>query len=244
MDRKKIALLIDYDNFNQEKYLSVLISELNEIGDLLIKYAFYSNLNDGTIKDKFIRLDIEPVAQIAYTNKKNAVDIRMSLEAMDLLNKEFVDCFCLATNDADFTPLVKRLQKANKTVIGAGDNASETFKNACDSFISVDKILNANAPAKDSKEKVAKEFKAEIGKLIVIINEIIDSDHDNEGAATFAQVVDKLYNTIKDFSPKNYGSTNKQALPFFQTTLSPFYEIIIKDKTPYIKKKKQAISLS
>ena len=33
-NRKKIALLIDYDNFNQMKYFPVLFEELNEIGDV------------------------------------------------------------------------------------------------------------------------------------------------------------------------------------------------------------------
>ena len=69
-NRKKIALLIDYDNFNQMKYFPVLFEELNEIGDVLIKYAFYSNLNDSTLKHKFIEHGIEPMAQIAYSAGK------------------------------------------------------------------------------------------------------------------------------------------------------------------------------
>lgn len=63
-------------------------------GDILIKYAVYSNLEDKTIKDKFTKHGIQPMSQIAYTKGKNAVDIRMTIEAMSLLNKEYVDTIC------------------------------------------------------------------------------------------------------------------------------------------------------
>jgi uncharacterized protein (TIGR00288 family) len=239
-ERKKIALLIDYDNFNQEKYFPVLFSELSERGDTIIKYAFYSNFDDKTIRDKFIRLNIEPIAQIPYSTGKNAVDIRISIEAMDLLNKDFIDCFCLATNDSDFTPLVKRLQKDNKTVIGAGDDrANQAFINVCDSFISVEKIIKSRTVTKEDKKNNKVEVNPEIQSLIVTINNIIDEDHDADGNAVFSQVMQKIYNILKDFNPKNYGAINKQALPFFESNLSKYYEII-KDENmfpKYIKRK-------
>ena len=94
--RKKIALLIDYDNFNQEKYFPILFEALNDIGDVIIKYAYYSNFNDSTIKNKFMRFGIEPRAQIAYSSGKNAVDIGITIEAMELLNHDYIDCVCLA----------------------------------------------------------------------------------------------------------------------------------------------------
>jgi uncharacterized protein (TIGR00288 family) len=90
---------------------------------VLVKYAFYSNLIDASAKKKFIEFGVEPKSQIAYSSGKNAVDISIVLEAMELLRSDYIDCFCLATNDSDFTPLVKRLKKYNKFVIGAGVQA-------------------------------------------------------------------------------------------------------------------------
>lgn len=217
--RKKIALLIDYDNFNREMYFPVLFEELNEIGDILVKYAFYSNLNDSTIKDKFIKNGIEPMSQISYSKGKNAVDIRMTIEAMSLLEKDYIDCICLATNDSDFTPLVYELQKHNRYVIGAGDNkASDTYKNAFNSFISVEKITSLSKEVTDKKTDV-------FSGLVKTINRIIESNHDDKGFSDFSYVILTLKNQMKDFNPKNYGAKNKQVLPFFQNELKKYYEL-------------------
>lgn len=220
--RKKIALLIDYDNFNQEKYLPVLLEELNDIGDVLIRYAFYSNLNDGTIREKFIKHGIEPMSQIAYSKGKNAVDIRMTIEAMNLLSKDYIDAICIASSDSDFTPLVYQLQKNNRYVIGAGDNkASNTYMNVFNDFISVEKISGPVEEAKTNKKAPSKN--KYIDSLVQRVNRIIDSNHDEEGYADFSYVVNMLKNQMKDFSPKNYGAKNKQALPFFKFKLKNYY---------------------
>lgn len=230
--RKKIALLIDYDNFNREMYFPVLFEELNEIGDILVKYAFYSNLNDSTIKEKFINFGIEPMSQISYSKGKNAVDIRMTIEAMSLLEKDYIDCICLATSDSDFTPLVYELQKHNKYIVGAGDNkASDTYKNTFNYFISVEKITTKITKSeKDKKEDV-------FNGLIKVIDRIIESNHDDKGFSDFSYVILTLKNQMKDFNPKNYGAKNKQVLPFFQKELKKYYELN-KQGTIYSIKKK------
>ena len=216
-NRRKIALLIDYDNFNQEKYFPILFNELNEIGDVIIKYAFYSNLNDGTIKNKFIKFGIEPKAQIAYSAGKNAVDIRITIDAMELLNLEYVDCICLATNDSDFTPLIKTLQRHDRFVVGAGDNkASDTFKDACNSFISVEKI--ANNQSKNTP-------KASLVELRKLVDYIIDEQTEEDEFADFASVMHFLKSQMKDFNPKNYGASKTKPIAFFQNELRAFYEI-------------------
>ncbi len=234
--RKKIALLIDYDNFNQEKFLPILLDELNEIGDVLIKYAFYSNLNDGTIRDKFIKYGIEPMSQIAYSKGKNAVDIRMTIEAMNLLSKDYIDSVCLATSDSDFTPLVYQLQKNNRYVIGAGDNkASNAYMNVFNDFISVEKISGQTEETEDHKKKPNNN--KYIDKLVKMINAIIDANHDEDGFADFSYVINMLKSQMKDFSPKNYGAKNKQVLPFFKHKLKNKYTLKHEGTLWFVKKK-------
>ena len=86
-----------------KNFLKVLFEELNEYGDIIIKEAIFSDL-DSTItnknkatKHKFIEklqtLGINPKLQIPYTKGKNAADIRIAIEAMDLLNKDYITCF-------------------------------------------------------------------------------------------------------------------------------------------------------
>lgn len=228
----KIALLIDYDNFNQEKYLTILLDELSEMGDVLIKYAFYSNFEDKTIEAKFTKYGVQPMSQIAYSKGKNAVDIRMTIEAMRLLNKSFIDTICLASSDSDFIPLALELKSNNINVIGAGDNkAKEEYKKAFDEFISVEKI--SAAPEQNTKNT---SLSKELLELIKTINKIIETNADEKGLADFSLVIQSLRNEMKDFNPKNYGAQNKNVLPFFKSTLTNQYFITKQGTTLFIQK--------
>ncbi len=238
--RKKIALLIDYDNFQQDAYFPILFEELNLIGDIILKKAYYSNLNDGSLKEKFVKFGIEPMSQLAYSTRKNAVDIRITIEAMELLNRDYIDAICLATNDSDFTPLIKRLQENNRYVIGAGDNhAAVHFKSACNLFISVEKIQQ-NSPDNQKGKKNPKELSTEINELVDVVNNIIDSLNGDGDYALFPAMMQVLYNRVTDFNPKNYGAKNSKPLSFFQTILSKYYEIKTIDGNVQIKIKKQS----
>jgi len=230
--RKKIALLIDYDNFNQEKYFPILFEALNDIGDVIIKYAYYSNFNDSTIKTKFMKFGIEPRAQIAYSSGKNAVDIGITIEVMELLNHDYIDCVCLATNDSDFTPLIKTIQKHNRYVVGNGDNkASENFKDACNTFISVEKI--ASSQNVSTKSPI-------LNDLIAIVDKIIDDLIDGDEYADFASVIQALRVQMKDFNPKNYGASKQKPISFFQNELKNDYEMTKVGNTHMIRSKKRA----
>lgn len=234
MDKtKKIALLIDYDNFNQEKYFPILFDELEGMGDVVLKYAFYSNFKDASVNEKFIKLGIQPMSQLAYSKGKNAVDIRMTIEAVSLLNKGYIDTICLATNDSDFTPLVYHLKENNKYVIGAGDNkAKDTYINAFHDFISVEKI----SQALDDLNSIKKETQALL-ELVEMIASIIDTIKDEDNLADFSNVVLELKGKMKDFNPKNYGASTNKASSFFQNVLKDYFEVVKKGTVFYLKNK-------
>jgi uncharacterized protein (TIGR00288 family) len=228
---RKIGLLIDYDNFNQEKYFPILFEELEGMGDVVLKYAFYSNFKDATLNDKFIKLGIQPMSQLSYSKGKNAVDIRMTIEAVSLLNKSYIDTICLATNDSDFTPLVYHLKENNKYVVGAGDNkAKDTYISAFDNFISVEKI----SQAKEDLNTLHKESTA-ILELVATVSSIINRIKDENHLADFSNVVLELKAKSKDFNPKNYGASNNKASTFFQNELKSYFELIKEGKVLYIK---------
>ena len=230
--RKYIALLIDSDNFSAN-YLNVLRDELHEIGDIVVARAFgdFSAIN----KNQFHDLGILPVLQTPYTQGKNASDIRITIDAMDILRKDKVDCFCLATSDSDFTPLAIRLKEEGMTIIGAGEEKTpKPFRNVCHKFILVDVIyrgieerknVNKKAPSKGKTKKPEKKVDSDqIIELVTIIDRIIDSNKDSDGYALFGYVVDLLGKAQTDFSPKNYGATSSLALPFFKDFLAKYYE--------------------
>ncbi len=70
---------------------------------------------------------------------KNATDIALVIDAMDILFTKNVDAFCLVSSDADFTPLVQRLRADGKEVFGfGGQKAPEPFVNSCSRFLLLD----------------------------------------------------------------------------------------------------------
>lgn len=101
-------------------------------------------------------LGISPKLQMPYTKKKNATDIRIAIEAMDLLNKDYITCFCLASCDSDLTPLAIRL-KEDKFVIGAGvETTPQPFKIECNFFINIDTRIKDNKAQKQDEAQKSK----------------------------------------------------------------------------------------
>jgi len=230
IEKKKIALLIDYDNFSKEEYFQVLFDELNDIGDILIKYAFYSNTKDQTIKEKFIKLGIEPQTQFAISSGKNAVDIRMTIEAMHLLNKPYIDCICLATNDSDFTPLAIELKKNNIWVVGAGDKANKNYINCFNEFKDLSKLTKPS-----EIENKTTENSNDLKELVSIVTKLIDENCDDNGWADFSVIIGNLKKNDPSYDPKNYGATNKKNEHFFTTFLKDYLEFKQVGTARYIK---------
>ncbi len=76
------------------------------------------------------------------TNGKNATDIVLVIDAMDLLHdkKDKLDGFCIVSSDSDFTPLVKRMKEEGLVMLGVGSEKSQSFKEVCDEFITQESL--------------------------------------------------------------------------------------------------------
>ena len=63
----------------------------------------------------------KPIHQY-HSNKsgKNSSDIRLAIEAIDLLYNNPIDTFVIVSSDSDFVPLVGKLRSSGKSVIVAG----------------------------------------------------------------------------------------------------------------------------
>ncbi len=69
------------------------------------------NLIRSVLNRQFLqKYTIDPYQQFAYTTKKNASDIALVIDAMDLLHSGRFDGFCLVSSDSDFTRLASRLR--------------------------------------------------------------------------------------------------------------------------------------
>lgn len=251
-DNLTIAAIVDYENFNNEKYLKILFEYLDEMGDVVVKEAHYSNHEDKKFTKKAIQFGFVPNMSISYSSGKNSTDINIALRVMELLDKEFINCYCLATSDLDFAPIVQKLKQENKYVIGAGlGKTAQDYKNLCDDFINVDEILAVKEAEEkqaevDEKTKATKASKnankkakqsAKYKEIIDYINKIIEDNKNQEGYANLAKIMTELKKKYRDFNPLNYGAKSSKPKLFFKETLSAIYDTKLVDTNWLIKKK-------
>ena len=89
---------------------------------------------------------IDPYQQFAYTTGKNASDIALVIDAMDLLHSGRFDGFCLVSSDSDFTRLASRLREQGADVYGFGARKTpESFRQACRRFIYTENLMDTPA---------------------------------------------------------------------------------------------------
>jgi uncharacterized protein (TIGR00288 family) len=164
--RGNIALLIDADNASAAHFDSVM-TVLAELGTVNIRRA-YGNWSKATLKTwaaLSIAQAIEPQQQFDLTKGKNATDMKMTIDAMDLLASGRVDGFGLMSSDSDFTPLVTRLRQDGIPVYGFGlASTPEGFRRACTRFIDVAALKAAEVPVVKKPAASAGKVKAPAAK--------------------------------------------------------------------------------
>jgi NYN domain/OST-HTH/LOTUS domain len=145
---KNIALLIDADNASPDRFEDVL-AILAELGTVNIRRA-YGNWEKASLKGwKALthRYAIEPQQQFDVTKGKSATDMRLLIDAMDLLYRGRVDGFGLMSSDSDFMPLAMRLRQDGLPVYGfGGAKTPESFRQACTRFVFTDEVKVVETP--------------------------------------------------------------------------------------------------
>jgi uncharacterized protein (TIGR00288 family) len=133
---KRIALLIDADNAPASK-IDVILAEVARHSAANARRA-YGNWKSPHLKQwegVLHSYAIRPIQQFAYSSGKNASDMAMVIDAMDLLYARSLDAFAILSSDADFTPLVMRILTDGLKVYGFGEKKTpEPFVNACSKF--------------------------------------------------------------------------------------------------------------
>lgn len=136
-------MLIDADNVPHSK-IADMLAELSKYGTANIRRAYGDWASAGlkNWKDKLHDFAIRPIQQFSYSTGKNATDIALVIDAMELLYTQELDAFCLASSDADFTPLVMQLKANGHEVYGFGERKTPApFVNACTAFLYLDTLI-------------------------------------------------------------------------------------------------------
>src|SRR6476661_11047880 len=139
----RLAVLIDADNASA-KIADGLFEEIAKIGEASVRriYGDFSNARSRGWADILSKHAIIPQQQFAYTTGKNASDITLVIDAMDLLHSGRFDGFCLVSSDSDFTRLASRLREQGADVYGFGaQKTPESFRQACRRFIYTENLV-------------------------------------------------------------------------------------------------------
>ncbi|MBP7565000.1 MAG: NYN domain-containing protein [Burkholderiaceae bacterium] len=225
-----IALLIDADNAPADK-IDEILTELSTLGVINVRRA-YGNWTKGGLngwQSKLLEFAIRPMQQFDYSKRKNATDMAMTVDAMELLYTEHPDAFGIVSSDADFTPLVMHLRAKGSAVYGFGaQQTPQPFVNACSRFLYLESLGEAPATGSseasgDSVPVVAADdlaapglparpatLRLEPGKLrqdtrlVNLLRDAVNASRDETGWALIGAVGTQIANKTP-FDARNYG---------------------------------------
>ena len=210
-----IALLIDADNAPAAS-IDVVLTELSTFGVTNVRRA-YGNWKKAELKgweEKLHEHAIRPMQQFDYSKGKNASDMAMVIDALELLYTDGPDAFGIVSSDADFTPLVMHLRAKGAAVYGFGaQKTPEPFVNACSRFLYLDKLesaasavgaVNGESVAPATPLRVPTEQLRQDTKLVSLLRNALKAAADEGGWATVGALGSQIGNQAS-FDSRNYG---------------------------------------
>lgn len=209
IELKNIALLIDADNTTPEG-IDPVLTVMAELGQVNIRRAYGNFAKDNLSRwDKITnKFGIRPQQQFDVSKGKNATDMAMTIDAIDLLYQGKVDGFGIMTSDSDFTPLVTRLRQDGIIVYGFGESKTpEAFKSVCTRFIDIKQLIATNAADRRPSSKPNSKDGGDTvdDDLIELITAAYsEAKRDDKGFTRLSQV-GQIAGNRSSFDVRNYG---------------------------------------
>ncbi|EBA08383.1 NYN domain-containing protein [Sagittula stellata] len=217
-DTRLLAILIDGDN-TSPKYARALFDEIASLGEASVRrvYGDFASQQMNGWSRVTAEYGLVPLHSPANTVGKNASDISLVIDAMDLMHTERFDGFVLVSSDSDFTRLASRIREQGLDVYGMGmQKTPDAFRKACKRFIYLENIDSAPEESKD--RKTDKRPLTEARDLIFKAMDSIDGDDDWYKLGDIGQVITAAN---PDFDTRTYGkrklSDLVKALKVFET---------------------------
>lgn len=207
-----IAVLIDADNASA-KTIDKVLQAIEKLGKISTKkiYGDWSMTGlSASWQQAILRHAIDPMQQFAYVKGKNATDIALVIEAMDLLHSGEYDGFCLISSDSDFASLAVRIRKSGVKVYGFGKKeAVISFRQACDEFFEVENLNQPTACIPTKQQPIqstawdGKKLKGD-SKLLKALRDSI-TQNTKDDWANYSQIVTYFKKNHGDIDIKKYG---------------------------------------
>ena len=155
------ALLIDFDNVtlgirsDLTKELKTLLNSDIIKGKVNVQRAYADWRRYPQYIVPLSESSIDLIFAPAFgTNKKNATDIRLAIDAIELVfTRPEIGTFILLSGDSDFSSMVIKLKEYGKYVIGVGirESASDLLIQNCDEYFSYSDL--AGSPARPIRRR-------------------------------------------------------------------------------------------
>jgi len=232
-DERNIALLIDADNASPF-HLDEVLLVLGELGTINIRRA-YGNWAKVSLKgwgELTGMHSILPVQQFDVVKGKSATDMRMVIEAMDLLFGGHVDGFGIMSSDSDFLPLAMRIKQDGLPVYGFGTAKTPiSFQQACSRFYDVAALAGEKGDALEAPP-AAEGQRAVDAELLQLLGAAFKaSKRDEEGYASLAELGQRA-KAVSSFAVRNYGFTRLsdliKAVPNFDVKTGDDGRLVVK----------------
>jgi hypothetical protein len=203
----RFAVLIDADNTSPQ-IAGGLFEEVAKFGEASVR-RIYGDFSGGQLKswaDILQKYAIDPYQQFAYTRGKNASDIALVIDAMDLLHSGRFDGFCLVSSDSDFTRLASRLREQGADVYGFGaQKTPESFRQACRRFIYTENLLPPQPVASGASAAPKPKSLQPPSAAIPILRKAISQIESEDGWVLLGEVGGQVSNLSSDFDVRSYG---------------------------------------
>lgn len=230
----KLALLIDGDNVSAT-HMPVIMTAAQKHGVVAVR-RIYGQFKTGKMKswEKHVeKFDLTPVNVSPLSRGKNATDMKLVIEAMDMLHGRRLDGFCIASSDGDFTSLAARIRANAMSAFGFGaKKAPAAYKAEFDRFYECDQLLaeqkktaarKTPAPTKPAVRATAQQkpaaakstpTKQKTRPVPAAVEEAVLRVIDNasDGKALLRSIGNALPRAIPGFQAKAYGFSSTKAL--------------------------------
>lgn len=203
-DQPLLATLIDADNV-PAKHAEAILKEVAAIGEPALRrvYGDWTSPRLKSWSEKIHSLGLVAHQQTSNISGKNASDIGLVIDAMDILHAQRFDGFVLVSSDSDFTSLANRLREDGKIVIGIGEKKTpEPLRNVCNRFIFIENLIGDDADTPSGKGGSGKESPAKAAELLREAMARIPQEDEWYQLGQLGQTVTSAH---PDFDTRTYG---------------------------------------
>lgn len=206
-DRPLLAVLIDADNV-PAKHAEAILKEISGIGEPALRRV-YGDWSSASLKgwvDQIPHLGLVARQESANTTGKNASDIGLVIDAMDILHSGKFGGFVIVSSDSDFTALANRLREDGLSVIGIGERKTPpSLRNVCNQFIFIENISVEAATDAEARAKVDKSPLPKPIRALPLFIEAFDKIDAQDGWYALGPVGSRIVAAHPDFDSRSYG---------------------------------------